>query len=509
MYKARIYFILFAGVAMLLSALFGCSSNPNIEQGEGLVFDTVPVFEKDTFLYPLAVRSSSFLYPEVYFGDIKTIDGDYGTAWQTLPGLVTGEYVEFDFDSLYLGSLSIVASTDIRYSKVKNVQLYIEGKSIGVFPIDMRIPLNRKVNTIRIELGETEGINTADIPFEIDSTTAILHEKLITESVYASKSVAIFEFEFLNEKNEILPIRSLPVKKAKMNLYGVAEPQQLNNARLLFDGRKEFGWKGTNEPEKVLLFSFSEDQIINGIFFPFRDKLNLKKIGFRLRKRSLPEYEVKYTAGNGIFIALKNTLKGKNFELLILETENNEAPFIPEMLFHDGSRLFSIYSDSLQIYQQQRLDSSLNNPLADYIDNRVVTRSAWKEYALPLKEVFSKNKTGKDTLPQKSIQLENTFRLCSNGTFLAKEIRKEQSYGEQAALTTTTIQAEGYWILKSKTKEQTIISCYAEIKRNENSMRLGKEPVDRNSSQFSSVTVTLMPQQILFSDYFALMKTSY
>src|SRR5690606_26953785 len=123
-----------------------------------------------------------------------------------------------------------------------------------------------------------------------------------------------------------------------------------------------------------------QEQIINGIFFPFVENFNVQKFGFRLRKRSLPEYDVVYKSGNGIFIPLKNTLKGKNFEMVILETKNNEAPFIPEMLFHDGSRLFTIYSDSLEFYQNQRKDSSKTGPIADYIDSRIVAKDAWKEY---------------------------------------------------------------------------------------------------------------------------------
>lgn len=488
----------------------GCGPTVNEEGGEGIVFDTVPVFEKDTFMYPLATRSSSYMFPEVFFGEVKTIDGDLGSAWQTIPGLVTGEYIEFDFDSLYIGGLEIFTSSEIRFSKIKNIKIFAEGKLLGIYTLERRIPINRKINTLKIELGETEGINKVDIPFKIDSTTNIQPKSITAESIYASKSAAIFEFVFFDEKGKGIPLRSLQVKKAKMNFYGIAEPQQMNNSRLLFDGRKGFGWRGTNESkEKTLLFSFSEDQIINGLFFPFTDNLNITRIGFRLRKRSLPEYDVVYKRGNGIFIPLKNTLKGKNFELVILKTKNNEAPFIPELLFHDGSRLFSIYSDSLELYQKQRLDSSQNNPLGNYIDGRVVTKTDRTEYNHPLNIIFAKKKMVKDTLPNKSIQIETTFRLCSNGTFLVNEIRTEQTFGKENSSNTHTKFADGYWLIKSKSPEEATITCYSDLKETVVLFRPGKESAERTSVKSVTFNISLVLNHVTFSDYFTSMTTGY
>lgn len=489
---------------------WGCGSSETDEQGEGIVFDTVPVFEKDTFMYPLAMRSSGFMFPEVYFGDIKTIDGDYSTAWQTIPGLITGEYIEFDFDSLYIGGFEILISEELRFARFKNIKVYTEDKLFGIFPTTARIPIGKKVNTLRVELGETDGINRVDIPFQLDSTRNILQESLIAESIYASKSASIFELVFFDDKNKKIPIRSLQVKKARMNFYAVASPQQMNNSRLLFDGRKNFGWRGVKEAEdKTLLFSFEEEQIINGLFFPFVNDLNITKFGFRLRKRNLPEYTVEYKGGNGIFIPLKNTLKGKNFELVILGTKNNEAPFIPELLFHDGSRLFSIYSDSLEFYQKQRLDSSVGNPISEYIDDRVVARSTYKEFAHPLNVIFSKKRTVNDTLPTKAVQTETTYKLCSNGTFLISDIKTEQSLKEPFSTRRFSRTAEGYWMLTSKSPQQTIITCYSDMRERETISRPGKEDVENVKSFSTTFDVTMVLNQVSFSNYFGAMQTGY
>lgn len=498
---------------LLLSVLAaGCGpSNKGGEEGEGIVFDTVPVFETDSFLYPLSARSSSYLFPEGTFGDIKAIDGDPNTAWHTLPGLVSGEYIEFDFDSLYIGAVEISTAKEMRFSRIKNVKVYAEGKPLGTFPAEMRIPVGKKVNTLRIELGETDGANKIDIPYVADSSRSTQTEALTSESIYSSKSAAVFEVAFFDVKNRRIPVRSLPVKAAKMNFYGVVSPRQMYNGRLLFDGRKGFGWKGPADAEdKTLLFSFNEDQVINGLFFPFTENLNVTKIGFRLRKRPLPEYEVKAAAGgNGIFIPLKNTLKGKNFELVILETRNNEDPFIPELLFHDGSRLFSIYSDSLQFYQKQRVDSSRNTSLAGYLDGRVITTESRKEYAHPLQVIFSKTKTVQDTLPLKAVQDEMMFRLSSNGTFIIRETHNEQTFGDRPGSRRAERMAEGYWILEQGSAEESKITCFAELRESETDNAAGRQSAERTTVRTVNFDVRLLRNYIYFSGYFPAMTTGY
>lgn len=506
---------IFGGCALFLflwTLSTGCGSSGNAdEEGEGTVFDTVPVFEKDTFLYPLSTRSSSYLFPEVNYGEVKAFDDDPGTSWQTLPGLVTGEYIEFDFDSLFLSAVDLTVGNELRLARVKNVKVYTEGNLLGTFPPGGRIPIGKKLNLLRIELGETDGINKIDIPFTTDSTRAVLTEAVQMESIYSSKSAAISEIRFYGENNARLPIRSLPVKKAKMNLYGSEKPQAVYNGRLMFDGRKGFGWKGPeNAPdEKVLLFSFDEDQVINGLFFPFTENLNVTKIGFRLRKRPLPEYKVVAGMGNGIFIPLKNTLKGKNFELLILETRNNETPFIPELLFHDGSRLFSVYSDSLEFFQKQRVDSAQGTPLAGFLDSRIVGNTSEKEYAHPLNVIFAKTKTVKDTLPQKALTVRTSFRLSSNGTFIIDETRDEQFFGPKPYSVQTRRSAEGYWLMNAKNGEESGVGCFAELEETQNRTDFGRPPVERTSRKTVRFDVTLLRNYVRFSDYFSPIVTGY
>lgn len=491
-------------IALAVSTLFaGCGNNVNELEGEGTVFDTVPIFEKDTFLYPISMRSSSYRFPENNFGDINLIDGNEATTWQTLQGLITGEFVEFEFDSLFISYFNVKSEKNLRYGSVKNILVYADQKLIGSYPLNTSIVIGRKVNTLRIELGETDGMNTVEVPFEIDSSSAIRPDKLNYETVYTSKSAAINEIVFYGENNKRYALRSVPVKKAKLNFYGVNPPAQLHNARLMFDGKKNFGWEGPETgDEKILLFSFDEDQIIHAIYFPFTENLNITKFGFRLRKRVLPEYTIEKKGNSGIFLQLKNTLKGKNFELVILETQNKEKPSIPEMMFHDGSRMFSIYSDSLEFFHRQLIDSSKNTTLALYLDNRIKATRSYTEFRLPLRETFSKTKPLSDSLPTRTVTTESLFRLGSNGTFIIQETQNIQTLGTMPETTIRVRYAEGYWMLKSKAAEQSQVVFYSVLTEKTSRIVPGKEPYETVKKESAVFESTLLPKYISFDKYF-------
>ncbi len=512
MISAKRLFICAAGCILLLSSLSCGSGKDNDNEGEGTVFDTLPVFEKDTFLYPISIRSSSYMFPENVFGDVNVVDDDYSTIWKTMPGLVTGEYVEFEFDSVYLESIYVHITKDLRFGKVKNLLLFADNEPLGVFPTEIRLPIYRTLKTLRVEIGETEGINKVDFPIVQDSTRNILVQRETFESVYTSKSVAVSEIEFFGLGGKKYPIRSVPVKKAKMNFYGVVAPHEIHNQRMMFDSRKSFGWRGPAESkEKILLFSFDNEQVINGLYFPFTEDLNISKIGFRLRKRPLPEYEIKTSQGKGVFIQLKNALKGKNFELVILKSAPGQNPFIPEMLFHDGSRFFGIFSDSLEIYRNKRLDSAKSTPMEKYLDGRIRYTRQYDEYKKPLTEVFSKSTQKGDSLSPDRHFRDVIFRICSNGTFLIEEVTKESRSLSNHADEWVNIKrrAEGYWLQKSKTGEEFRIICHADEWKNVAYSRSGKEPNNQTSRERIVFEVTLARSFISFSESFEGFPTDY
>lgn len=510
----RIRFVSYAVLSSLLLLFLSCGNSTDSDgEGEGTVYDSLPPFEKDTCIYPKSIRSSSFMFPENVFGDVNVVDDDYSTVWKTLPGLITGEYVEFDFDSIFLESVYVHITKDIRFGKVKNLRVYADNTLLGTFPTETRLPVNRKVNTLRVELGETDGINKVDFPIVQDSSRNLLLINESFESVYTSKSVAVSEIEFFGVGGKKYPIRSIPEKKAKMNFYGVVPPSELHNQRNLFDGKPQFGWSGPGETkEKILLFSFEEDQIINGIYFPYTKDLNIKRIGFRLRKRPLPEYEVKPNGDKGLFIQLKNTLKGKNFELIILKTAPGAKPFIPELLFHDGSRYFGIFSDSLEFYRNLRVDSAKGSPIENYLDGRVSYSRTWEIFPKPLEEIFAKKGIKRDTINHVTEERKIVFRISSNATFIIAETILETRMDKRGMkqFITTERTAEGYWMYKSKSSDQVQISCHADllIKRKVTA-DTGEKPAEQTTREKTVFECTLARAYISFSGLLDGFPTTY
>lgn len=505
--------ILLAAGWLLIFWVFSCGSGETKDyEGEGTVFDSIPAFEKDTFMYPISIRSSSYMFPENIFGDVNVVDNDYSTIWKTMPGLITGEYVEFEFDSIYLESVYIHITKDPRFGKVKNLLLFADDEPLGIFPTEVRIPVNRTLNVLRVEIGETEGINRVDFPVSLDSSRNIRINRETFESVYTSKSVAVSEIEFFGMGEKKYPIRSVPVKKAKMNFYGVVPPQEINNQRMMFDGRKSFGWRGPAESkDKILLFSFENETVINGLYFPFTEDLNIQKIGFRLRKRPLPEYEVKKSAGRGVFIQLKNALKGKNFEMVILKASPGQNPFIPEMLFHDGSRFFGIFSDSLEIYRNRRVDSAKGTPMEKYLDGRIRYTLDYEEFSKSLRETFSKSAEKPDSLKSKRRFRDIVFRISSNGSFLLEETVKENAFtaGGMPELKVIKRRAEGYWLEKSRSAEESRVICHADESTTTSLFRSGKEPVIQNTRERIVFEAALSRSFIWFGSSFEGFPTDY
>jgi hypothetical protein len=497
----------------LLILLLSCGGSGNSDtDGEGTVYDSLPPFEKDTCIYPISIRSSSFMFPENVFGDVNVVDDDYSTVWKTIPGLITGEYVEFDFDSLFVESIYVHITKDLRFGKVKNLRVFADHTLLGTFPTEIRLPVNRKVNTLRVELGETDGINKVDFPIVQDSSRNLLLISESLESVYTSKSVAVSEIEFFGAGGKKYPIRSIPEKKAKMNFYGVIAPSELHNQRLLFDGKPQFGWSGPGESkEKILLFSFEEDQVINGIYFPYTADLNIKRIGFRLRKRPLPEYEVKPRGGKGLFIQLKNTLKGKNFEMIILKTTPGENPFIPELLFHDGSRYFGIFSDSLEFYRNLRVDSARGSPIENYLDGRVSYSRTWKIFPKPLEEVFAKKGIKNDSINHTTEERRIVFRISSNATFLIEETIRETKMDRkgEAQIMSTERTAEGYWNYKKKSTGEVQIVCHADLLIKRKVMSAAGEKQEGKIREKTVFECTLTGDYISFSGLFDGFPTTY
>src|SRR5690606_31490751 len=128
---------------------------------------------------------------------------------------------------------------------------------------------NRFTQKIRIEINETPGINTAEIPLKNDSLSAVEITKQNIISTYSSKSAAIAEIMFFDKENKKIPFKNIPKVKAFVNCISTQNPKEFYSLDLLFDGNLNTEWQSISDPHTIL-FSFPEDQMITKVIFPLQ-----------------------------------------------------------------------------------------------------------------------------------------------------------------------------------------------------------------------------------------------
>lgn len=474
-------FIYLPVILLLLLSIWGCEgcgNNSRLDMElEGMEYLTPPVFEKDSNIYPIYIRASSTKSPFEKYSIENLFDGDPKTCWETTPGNTTGEYIEWQWDSLYLSYMEFQLSTEIYHANILNFNVYIDHTLLGNFSSGARIPVNRICGHIRIELAAASGLNTADIPFTNDSlgTTEIRTQKI--SSVYSSKSAAASALTLYGQDNKPLPFKTLAKVKAFINSNSTEQPRDFFNLDLLFDGNTKTAWQSIADPHTVL-FSFPEDQVISEIRFPmqYQNETNIQSFSFGLRKRELPVYFMKEDNRQGR-IPLEKVFKGKNYELTIHSTNDKMNPIISELVFFDGSRPFRIHSDSTEIRERILLDSINNTPLEKMVNNRQVYTKETVVYKYNLLDLKKAENTEKS--PVETHSKDIVFHLRSNQTVDIRQFyRYTRSSGEHFESGSGLLKMEGLWRILHKSNSSADIEIRGEVIR-ESSGSDGKQYTER------------------------------
>jgi hypothetical protein len=197
--------------------------------------------------------------------------------------------------------------------------------------------------------------------------------------------------------------------------------------------------------------------------------------------------------------------------MVILKAYPGQNPFIPEMLFHDGSRFFGIFSDSLEIYRNRRVDSAKGTPMEKYLDGRIRYTREYDEYPKPLREAFAKSAEKSDSLKPRQHFRDIVFRISSNGSFLIEETVRENGYstGGHEERVIIKRRAEGYWLEKSKSADESRIICHADESKTTTLFRQGKEPVIQNTRERIVFEAALSRSFIWFGSSFEGFPTDY
>lgn len=492
-------FYMFCLVLLSLLLITSCGNNKEINQElEGMEYLTLPEFKPDTNLYPLYFRASSTKIPYEKYAAENALDGDLDTYWETVPGNITGEFLEWVWENQFVSSFNIVFSDQIYHAQVKSYNVYLNDTLIGTFSANQKVFLNRFTQKIRIEINETPGINTAEIPLKNDSLSAVEITKQNIISTYSSKSAAIAEIMFFDKENKKIPFKNIPKVKAFVNCISTQNPKEFYSLDLLFDGNLNTEWQSISDPHTIL-FSFPEDQMITKVIFPLQteNETNIQSFTIGLRNRKLPMYFLDEKVRN-LEVPLQKAMKGKNFELSINSTHNKLFPTIAEIIFFDGSKPFIIHTDSSEFYQTQLKDSIINTSLEKMVDNRQRYVKEWNVYP---KNLIDIKEAKEEFIPKETHKVDIVFHIRSNKTAYISE-SKADYYAENTKnpYLYTKQTFDGLWRVISKSKEGSELEFKGMIKSYKSDNGYTYE---LTKTEKIIIRVTLNNQTILFSEYFS------
>lgn len=492
-------------LSVLLLLVFGCGNSTEINNElEGMEYITPPVFEKDSNLYPIYFRTSSTKIPNEKYAAEKALDGNLESYWESIPGNITGEFIEWTWDNQYISEFQIHFSKEIFHAQIINYNVYVNDTLVGTFPANGKFPLNRYSNKIKIEINETPGLNVADIPFENDSlsSTELKKQQIIT--TYSSKSVAIAEIELFDKVKNKIPFKNIAKVKAFANSISTQKPKEFFSLDLLFDGNLSTEWQSISDPHTIL-FSFPDDQMITEIILPLQNEneTNIQSFKFGLRKREMPVY-FPDTKINTIRIPLKQAIKGKNFELIINSTTNKSFPTIAEIIFFDGSKPFRIHTDSTEFYQNALKDSIVNTSLEKLVDNRQRYVKEWNIYEKHLLDI----KEAKEPFaPKEYHKSDITFHIRSNKTVYISQSKNDIYYqNTKQPFHFSKVVFEGLWRIISKDRNTSEIELKGILKNYQSDNGFN---FTLNNAQKANIRVTLNNQSITFSEHFGPLITSW
>lgn len=495
--KHRIYMYSLVILSVLL--ITSCGNNKEINQElEGMEYLTMPEFEPDSNLYPLYFRASSTKIPYEKYAAENALDGDLNTYWETVPGNITGEFLEWVWENQYVSSFNIVFSNQIYHAQVNSYNVYLNDTLIGTFSANQKVFLNRYTQKIRIEINETPGINSAAIPSNVDSlsTTEITLQNII--STYSSKSAAIAEIMFFDKENKKIPFKNIPKVKAFVNCISTQTPKEFYSLELLFDGNLNTEWQSISSPHTIL-FSFPEEQMITKVIFPLQteNETNIQSFSMGLRNRKLPIYFIDEKERN-IEVPLTKAMKGKNFELSINSTLNKLFPTIAEIIFFDGSKPFVVHTDSSEFYQNQLKDSIVNTSLEKLVDNRQRYVKEWNVYPKNLMDIKEANEP---FVPKENHKIDIVFHLRSNRTAYISESRADfNSDNKKNPYSYTKQTFDGLWRVITKSKEASELELKGMIKSYKSDNGFTYELI---KTEKINLRVTLNNNSILHSEHFS------
>ena len=303
------------------------------------------------------------------------LDNKANTSWATMSGANVDEGILMSFEKPV--EVAVIRIDDSsKFKGIEEVEVFANGVSIGIFPVNLdkkfRAPVNTKTLFFRINK-----INNA----------------------YLNKSVGLSVIRLMNKNNKEIKINPIEVLKGTMAASSVLKPADAYNTDLLFDSRSQFGWADGNMQEtgngEFIEFKFKKNVKISKIKIwngyqrsmdHFKKNEAVSKMTFSNEKESVTKkLQVKF--GPEI-VDFEKTLSGRNFKFQIDEVRKGSRYkdlVISELRFYDGKNWFILDNGESVKRQKKIMNSISKNIISKMIDKRCYMNSGGVEQSIILR----------------------------------------------------------------------------------------------------------------------------
>lgn len=445
----KYWFYLLTVVVIAAGCGTSSRSTEQVPELDTLSYDKYIVHDVDSSVYPVLQQTSSQREPLADYGLQQLFDGNLSTSWQSEPGLHSGEWVSFQFQSLPVSSISVQISDTFLVARVNQVEIWINDSLMGLYPAKSVINFQGSLHKLTIRAVDADGLNAVDV-LPVQDTTGL--ERIAYRqfsSYYNSKPFAISEIELYNKEGIKIPVQAIPYRTAKINTWDITHPSVIS------DGDLTTGWSHLSLKEHRLNFGFSDFTPVTRVKL-YNGIANHEKIkGIQKCILSIPgRPESQWTLKPGWNeYRLPMPMVGKMYTLRMISTQ---PMGLAELFFYDGAKYYQPFSDSLRILIQQTKDTLSKTSLRPVLNNRLY----FKERVVILKSDTVSSRNYKE-LPVSQLQGATTSSydliLRANQSIeLNTEVMKE-IYGKEIRIIIENRSLAGRWKIKSCAPDGTVL----------------------------------------------------
>jgi hypothetical protein len=415
----------------------GCQFD-KLESPSSLQTDTVDLSKYiestiDHHTYPLLQRFSSQREPIEEFGLQMIFDGKLNTGWCSAPGLHIGEWIEFDFDSVWIEQMKITLSDTFWTANVTQIEVFINDSLHGIFYSNSNIQISKNVSRLRIQALNSDKGNQVELPVEPQRGKERLVAQTIT-NYYNSKSFGIAEVVLYDKNKKPIPISAIPIKNSYVSTNSSLSTLSLS------DGKMNSGFDIKDYFEGIIFARFKDYTPITKIKLLNGINGNLSIDSMVLISQGNPDQYYKLKSGWN-YLTLKEPMVSKFYHFRLI---GKKSKALAEILFYDGARYYQLRNDSIAIQHQQWKDSMKISAFKPMIDN-------WISYKTRTITLTNDTILFDDirNLPSKFIEseklVEYTFVFRSNYTLNWKRKTTIINYQKNTSIRTEELNVEGFW----------------------------------------------------------------